>query len=82
MKKTRQITACNVQNLPGMIIPGHFEPLPVVLWQKSYRIKQITQIVVYNEYQRIENLPWQQLFWKKILESSIFDKLLMFHINV
>ena len=37
-----------------MIITVHFEPLLVVLWYKSYTVKQITQILVCNEYQRNE----------------------------
>ena len=40
------------KKLPGMIITGHFEPLPAVLWNKSHIIKQITQILVCNKYQR------------------------------
>ena len=30
------------KKLTVMIITGNFEPLLVVLWHKSYRIKQIT----------------------------------------
>ena len=92
-QKICQITACDIQKTGGngskwpvMIITGHFEPLPAVLWHKSHIIKQITQIVVYYEYQRNDHywsfwtitdsfvtlLLWFDNFFWKFLQFFLF----------
>ena len=60
-----------------MIITVHFDPLLAVLWHKSYRIKQITQILVCNEYQRNDALPLEPLANSDIPLVVIIDLLLL-----
>ena len=61
-----------IKKLMVMIVTFHFEPLLVVLCRKSYRLKQITQILVCNEYQR--NATYREENVRKRKKNVLFGR--------